>query len=185
IVRWYDFRDDADDFRKQLQAQAASGGGDFPEASHEALAAMNQLSWRTDSETARLAFWVGDAPHHGARASAMKSAILTARDQGIHIYPVASSGIDELTEYSMRAAAQLTGGRYLFLTDDSGVGDSHKTPTIPCYFVTALDEALLRMVEIEMDGEYHATEKGDVVRSVGNPKDGVCVSSQDVVSHAF
>src|SRR5690606_16414418 len=110
IVRWYDFRDDADDFRKQLQAQAASGGGDFPEASHEALAAMNQLSWRTDSETARLAFWVGDAPHHGARASAMKSAILTARDQGIHIYPVASSGIDELTEYSMRAAAQLTGG---------------------------------------------------------------------------
>ncbi len=59
-----------------------------------------------------------------------------ARSLDVHIYPVASSGVDELTELTMRSAAQLTGGRYLFLTDDSGVGGAHMEPSIPCYFVT-------------------------------------------------
>ena len=74
----------------------------------------------------------------------MANSLRVTRDQGVHVYPVASSGVDELTELSMRSAAQLTGGRYLFLTDDSGVGGEHKEPSIPCYVVTKLDDALLR-----------------------------------------
>jgi hypothetical protein len=35
----------------------------------------------------------------------------------------------------MRAAALVTGGQYLFLTDDSGVGDAHGEPHISYPFV--------------------------------------------------
>jgi len=135
---------------------------------------MNQLGWRGDPTTARLAFWVADAPHHADRAAQIAAAIDVAAGQDVHLYPVASSGVDELTEYSMRAAAQLTLGRYLFLTDDSGVGGEHKEPSIPCYFVTRLDDAILRMVDIEMSGDYHEPDSADVIRAGGNPADGAC-----------
>jgi hypothetical protein len=92
----------------------------------------------------------------------------------VHIYPVASSGVDELTELTMRSAAQLTGGRYLFLTNDSGVGGDHKEPSIPCYFVTKLDDAILRMVDIEMSGVYHEPNASEVLRTGGDPQNGAC-----------
>ena len=135
---------------------------------------MNQLAWRSDDATAKLAFWVADAPHHDNKASALRSALQSAQDQGVHIYPVASSGVDELTELTMRSAAQLTGGRYLFLTDDSGVGGAHKEPSIPCYFVTKLDAAILRMVDIEMSGTYHEPAADEILRSGGDPQNGAC-----------
>jgi hypothetical protein len=153
---------------------AADGGGDFPEAPDAALAVLNQLGWRSDANTARLAFWVADAPHHADKAQAMLTAIRDTHASDVHMYPVASSGVDDLTELSMRSAAQLTGGRYLFLTDDSGVGGAHKEPSIPCYFVTHLDRAILRMVDIEITGEYREPEPVDVVRTGGDPQDGAC-----------
>ncbi|MEO8177639.1 MAG: vWA domain-containing protein [Deltaproteobacteria bacterium] len=170
----FDFGTDPEVFRQHLADQSAGGGGDIPEAPEAALAAMNQLSWRTDDATARLAFWVADAPHHAEQATAMKAAFLAAQSAGVHIYPVASSGVDELTELSMRSAAQLTGGRYLFLTDDSGVGNSHKEPSIPCYFVTKLNAAILRMVDIEMSGVYREPTAAELIRAGGNPQDGAC-----------
>ncbi|HEX3598012.1 MAG TPA: VWA domain-containing protein, partial [Polyangiaceae bacterium] len=103
-------------------------------------------TWRSDEKTARLAFWVADAPHHDSRKAEMADALRDTHDVGVHIYAVAASGVDELTEDTMRSAAELTGGRYLFLTNDSGVGGAHKEPEIPCYFATHLDDAILRMV---------------------------------------
>jgi hypothetical protein len=108
-----------------------------------------------------------------------------ARTQGIHIYPVASSGVDELTEFSMRAAAQLTGGRYIFLTDDSGVGNPHIEPTIPCYFVTKLDDAILRMVDIELNGEYREPAESEIIRVGGDPQDGACTLPDGQSATAF
>jgi hypothetical protein len=175
VARAFDFRAAGEEFRAQLGQQSSGGGGDFPEASEAALAAMNQLAWRADAATARLAFWVTDAPHHAERAGALRDAIAVAQAQGVHLYPVASSGIDELTELTLRSAAQLTLGRYLFLTDDSGIGGAHKEPSIPCYFVTRLDDAILRMVDIEMSGVYREPDANQVIRSGGNPTDGACV----------
>jgi hypothetical protein len=174
VTRAFDFEAAGAGFRDRLGAQSAGGGGDYPEAPDAALAAMNQLSWRSDPTTARLAFWVGDAPHHIDRAGALAAAVEVAASQDVHLYPVASSGVDELTEYAMRSAAQLTLGRYLFLTDDSGVGGEHKEPTIPCYFVTRLDDAIVRMVDIEMSGVYHEPATAEVIRSGGDPADGAC-----------
>ncbi|KYG05922.1 hypothetical protein BE21_37810 [Sorangium cellulosum] len=174
VVRWFDFRDDPDEFQAKLAAQAAGGGGDFPEAPDMALSKAADLAWRTGNDTARLAFWVADAPHHDTNAGAMAEGIRALKDLGVHVYPVASSGVDELTEITMRSAAQLTGGRYLFLTDDSGVGGAHKEPTIPCYYVTKLDRAILRMVDIELSGVHREPASSEILRTGGDPEDGAC-----------
>lgn len=174
VTRYFDFRGDPAEFRTHLAAQKADGGGDFPEAPQAAFEVLNQFSWRTEPDVARLAFWVADAPHHDQQAEALAKGIRGARAHGIHVYPIASSGVDELTELTMRSAAQLTGGRYLFLTDDSGVGGVHKEPTIPCYFVTKLDEALLRVVEAEMSGVVRTPSAASIVRTVGSPAEGKC-----------
>ncbi|MDB4995937.1 MAG: hypothetical protein JWM74_3369, partial [Myxococcaceae bacterium] len=155
VVHPFDFQQDAAGYQATLDALSASGGGDFPESPDQGLAAANALSWRTDADTARLIFWVADAPHHSDRGQQMADAIRGAAQNGIKIYPVASSGIDELTELTMRSAAQLTGGRHMFLTNDSGVGGPHKEPSIPCYFLTKLDRAMLRTFYFEMSGNYH------------------------------
>jgi hypothetical protein len=182
VTQNFDFDTDPETFRSNLAAQSVGGGGDFPEAPEAAFEAMNQLSWRTDDATARLAFWVADAPYHDRDAADMTAAIAGAQSLGVHIYPVASSGIDEFTELGMRSAAQLTGGRYIFLTDDSGVGGAHLEPSIPCYFVTRLDVAMLRMVNIEMSGEYQVPADDEIIRTGGDPQDGACeLSSGDAV----
>lgn len=85
----------------------------------------------------------------------------------------------------MRSAAQLTGGRYLFLTDDSGVGGVHKEPTIPCYFVTKLDDAPLRMVDTGLSGLYREQEAAAVLRTGCDPKAGVCTPSSGQVVQVY
>jgi hypothetical protein len=174
IVRWFDFRSDPQEFQFQLSRQSAGGGGDFPEAPDDGLSTAADLSWRSSDATAKLAFWVADAPHHDENAEAMANAIRELGQKDVHVYPIASSGVDELTELTMRSAAQLTGGRYLFLTDDSGVGGAHKEPTIPCYYVTRLDDAILRMVDIELTGAYREPTKSEIIRTGGNPQAGEC-----------
>ncbi len=102
------------------------------------------------------------------------NAIRSARDKHIHIDPVPASGVDDLAEYSMRAAAQLTGGRHVLLTNDSGVGDTQKEPEIPCYFVTKLDVAVKRMINIELSGEYREPVADQIIRTGGDPHGGAC-----------
>jgi hypothetical protein len=177
VVRWFDFRSDTVEFRTKLDTASAGGGGDFPESPDQALGIAHRLSWRPDPTNARVMFWVADAPHHADKAQPMADAIRATRDKGIHMYPVAASGIDDLTEHTMRTAAQLTGGRYLFLTDDSGVGGAHKEPRLPCYFVTKLNSAILRMVDVEMSGVYREPTQDEIIRTGGNPTNGICTLS--------
>jgi hypothetical protein len=73
-------------------------------------------------------------------------------------------------EYLMRLTAALTQARYLFLTDDSGIGNSHAEPHIPCYSVQKLDDLLRRMVLFELTGESAAPR--NVIRTVGEPSSG-------------
>lgn len=185
VTRSFDFRDDAAAVSRDLGEQRADGGGDFPEAPDRALAEANQLHWRADSDNARVVFWVADAPPHEDKKQAFVAAITAASNQDVHIYPVASSGIDEPTELIMRSAAQLTGGRYLFLTDDSGVGGEHKVPTLPCYYVTKLDAAILRMIHIEMTGVYKEPSSAEIIRTGGNPSARECTLQDGQQVRAF
>jgi hypothetical protein len=182
VVRASDFSSDPSVAAASLASMSAEGGDDYPEAVAAALSATNGLDWQSDG---RLVFWIADAPHHSGEEASVAASLTLANTSGIHIYPVASSGVDELTELTMRSAAQLTGGRYLFLTDDSGVGGEHKEPSLPCYFVTKLDDAVTRMVSIEVSGSYEEPASEDILRTGGDPSDGACQLEDGSVVVAF
>jgi len=100
---------------------------------------------------------------------------------GVRVYPVASSGVADLAEYVLRTSAFLTLGRYLFLTDDSGVGNPHQEPhqpteptAQPCYHIQKLEQLLIRMIQSELEGSLISPDANTIVRTVGNPLNGVC-----------
>jgi hypothetical protein len=177
VFRTFDFTSDPQTFTATIGQQTAEAGGDYPESPEIGLSQLPSLSWRNDPTVARIGFWVADAPHHASRAPQMEAAIQGLQASGVHLYPVSASGTDDLLEYTMRSAAQLTGGRYLFLTDDSGIGDPHKIPEIPCYYVTLLEKALVRVSLMELSGQYIPPSASDVVRTFGDPtKAGACTT---------
>jgi hypothetical protein len=176
VLRSFDFTSDLAAFRNTLAAQSGSGGGDLPEAVDQALAATGKLSWQPGA-VARVAFWIADAPHHADRASAVVAALQGVVENAVHIYPVAASGQDDLGEYTMRTVAEVTGGRYLFITNDSGIGGGHAEPHIPCYFVTTLESAMRRMISTEVGGDYVAPPASEIIRTSGNPNGQSCTLS--------
>ncbi|MBM7566809.1 vWA domain-containing protein [Paenibacillus sacheonensis] len=148
VVKAFPFTDDIDKVVSQLSEQKAAGGGDFPEAVDEALAsAIDKHEWSGDAR-ARLLFLVMDAPPHHERkvTKRLRELTETAAAEGIRIIPVASSGVDEHTEYIMRFLASATGGTYLFLTDHSGIGNDHLKPEVGEYEVKALNDLLVEVI---------------------------------------
>ncbi len=89
------------------------------------------------------------------------------------IYPVAASGVAEACELVMRTAALLTGAEYLFLTDDSGVGNPHAEPHIPHYQVQRLDRLMIRMIASELAGKRISAEPDEIIRTVDHRPDSV------------
>jgi hypothetical protein len=180
VTRHFDFTSDLTRFERQLGRQRADGGGDYPEAMGAALVEAGALSWtpRGSGSAARVAFVVADAPPHAERAAASLEAADELRTQGVAIYPVAASGVADEAEFVMRAAAVLSGGEYLFVTDDSGVGDAHAEPHIPCYAVETLRDAMTRVVRAELAGHRIEADPRRTIRRVGQAQDGVCTPSQ-------
>jgi hypothetical protein len=175
VAKGFDFTTDTSKFRSSLRAQSAGGGGDTPEAVVEGLSTGLSQQWRGGANVAKIAFWVADAPAHPGEGQKLANVIRDAKKKGVHIYPIASSDADDAAEYQMRSAAQMTAGRYVFLTNDSGIGNSHAEPHIPCYNVSRLDHAIVRMIQVEMSGKFAAPESNQVVRSVGRPNaEGKC-----------
>lgn len=166
VRRVFDFTDSLPKFRENLAAQSAHGGGDHPEAMHVALEAAKDLSWR-DGNTARVMFLVADASPHRQHIDRSMDAVKELRRKSVAVYPLASSGIRPEFEYLMRGAAFLTRGRYLFLTDHSGVGNAHAKPQAPKYEVEPLKQLMVRMIASELAGkevlaqEVIATEQSD------------------------
>lgn len=175
VAKGFDFTSDTNKFRSSLRAQSAGGGGDTPEAVVEGLSTGLSQQWRGGANVAKIAFWVADAPAHPGEGQKLANVIRDAKKKGVHIYPIASSDADDAAEYQMRSAAQMTAGRYVFLTNDSGIGNSHAEPHIPCYNVSRLDHAIVRMIQVEMSGKFAAPESNQIVRSVGRPNaEGKC-----------
>lgn len=186
VAKGFDFTTDTNKFRASLRAQSAGGGGDTPEAVVEGLSTGLQQQWRGGANVAKLAFWVADAPAHPGEGTKLASVIRDAKKKGVHIYPVASSDADAEAEYQMRSAAQMTAGRYVFLTNDSGIGNSHAEPHIPCYNVSRLDHAIVRMIQVEMTGHSVEAAPAEVVRAVGRPnKEGQCQLSSGMLVASY
>lgn len=131
-----------------IKKQYAAGGGDYPEAVEEGLEkALQELDWNPAART-RLLFLVLDAPPHQDDSTIQKMTQLTrlAAAKGVRIIPVVASGINKSAEYLFRSIALATNGTYVFLTDDSGIGNPHIKPTTDEYEVEKLNDLLVRLV---------------------------------------
>jgi hypothetical protein len=146
VTRVQPFTDDVDATVAFLSGTQAGGGGDFPEEMNAAFRETMQLGW-SEEPAARMLFVVADAPpHEYADATyTYHDALADASRRGIAVFPLASSGIDRPTEYLMRAMAVATGGKYIFLTDDSGIGNPHLTPETP-FQVEPLNDLMVREI---------------------------------------
>lgn len=173
VTQKFDFTSDLAEFKGNLSQQSADGGGDFPEAMDQAMKLVPELSWNSGN-TARMSFLIADAPPHKENRAALLTAINTLRPMGVKLFPIAASGVDGEAEFLMRVGGQATLGRYLFLTDDSGVGNSHAEPTIPCYNVQKLNNLVYRVIASELQGVRLPADPEEIVRTVGEPVEGVC-----------
>ena len=140
------------DYRKTIQyisMQYADGGGDLPEAVHTALeAGLQNLAWNT-SARARIAFLVLDAPAHQDHQGVVESLQASIREyakQGVKLIPVFCSSPSKECEFMCRFFAVLTGGTYVFLTDDSGVGGDHIEASVGDFQVEPLNDLLVRLI---------------------------------------
>jgi len=154
VVRSFPFTTDMNSALTELRAQSAQGGGDFEEAVEQALAnAVDEHDWSASARS-RLLFLVLDAPphHFASTLESLQATVRRAAELGVRIVPVTASGIDKSTEFLMRFLDVATGGTYVFLTDDSGIGGGHldPQPTIGDYEVEYLNELLIRLINASL-----------------------------------
>ena len=147
-VNSHPFTKDLDEAVKWINNESTDGGGDYPEAVDKALEdALNNHEWKEDA--VKLAFLVLDAPPHNGNAveKRLLATIKGMAEKGIRVIPVASSGVDKESEFICRKFAVATGGTYTFLTDDSGIGESHIEPTIGSYDVKKLNDLMVEITQ--------------------------------------
>jgi von Willebrand factor type A domain len=177
VTRTYPFVSSLDAMQSNLQAQYAEGGGDYPEAMDLALARAVSQDWRPDAVKSLLL--VADAPPHDENIGKAWRVAEAARAKRIQIVPVAASGVGDVAEYVMRAMAAATQSRYIFLTDDSGIGNPHATPAVDCFLVTRLDRLVRRVLDSQISGRRVEPREGEVIRSVGRYEGGKCILPPD------
>ena len=173
VVRNMGFTKNLSTMRRWLRGQEASGGGDYPEAAAAALESAVALNWRR-GQGERLLFHVADAPPHKRDADRYLRAARAGASKNIQIFGLGASGVALESEFLMRQAAAMTEGRYLFLTDDSGVGYAHAEPTVSCYVVTQLSGLMARVIGSELSGRRIEPAPDSIIRRVGSYDRGVC-----------
>jgi len=154
VVATRDFTSDVAGFVAALREVQAGGGGDEPEDLNAGLhSALTEPSWRGDGAV-KLVFLVADAPPQlGYDGPDYAEDVLLAAERGVIVHSIASSGLNDQGEFVFRQLAQLTGGRFVFLTygaDGASPGDS--TPHhVDGYSVLALDDLVVQLVAEELE----------------------------------
>ncbi len=140
--------DELDQTVRFIEEQSAAGGGDFPEAVDRALEKAVQQNWNPMAAN-KIIFLLLDAPPHGHEKSmnSIRAQIKIAAEKGIKIIPITASGIDRETEFLMKFMAMLTNGTYVFITDDSGIGNTHLTPVVEDYEIEKLNDLIIRLIK--------------------------------------
>ena len=148
VTRSFDFESNIDKVKAQLDLQGANGGGDYEEAVEEALRVSLAQSWN-DQARSKLMFLMLDAPPHFTEKNVamIKAQIKKAQEQGIRIIPVVASGANKNVEFLMRFFSVSTNGTYVFLTDDSGIGNPHIEATTEDFKVEKLNDLIVRLIE--------------------------------------
>ncbi len=149
IVKHSGFTNNLDETLKFINQQKAKGGGDYPEAVDTALkTALSELQWSEHAKT-RILFLLLDAPPHYEPEVVERLHDYTTElaKKGIKVIPITASGIDKETEFLMRFMAIATNGTYVFITNDSGVGNDHLKASVGEYQVEKLNSLLVRLIE--------------------------------------
>ncbi len=157
VTRTFDFTPDVTDFTAALRDVVADGGGDYAEALDQGLHdALAEPSWR-GGDAVQLVFVIADAPPHlgdGFESTSVDYAAeaLSAATRGVKIHPIASSGLDDQGEFVLRQLAQLTLGRFNFLTYGAdGASPGESTPHhVDDYSVLSLDELVVELIADEL-----------------------------------
>lgn len=148
VTREFDFNDNVDLVKNYLAQQNADGGGDYEEAVEEALKVSLSQSWNDNAKT-KLLFLLLDAPPHlnAENVATIKEQIRKAQKKGIKIIPIVASDANKQVEFLMRSFSVATNGTYVFLTDDSGIGNDHMEATTKEFEVEKLNDLIVRLIE--------------------------------------
>jgi hypothetical protein len=108
---------------------------------------IEEHQWSENAKT-RIAFLLLDAPpHHESQIiEELQSSIRMAAKKGIKVIPITASGIDKDTEFLMRFFSISTNSTYVFITDDSGIGNDHLEPSVGEYEVEFLNDLMVRLI---------------------------------------
>lgn len=154
VVKDRNFTEDIDTQVAFLKQQSAGGGGDFEEAVDQALDSAKNLSW-TEGDSTKVLVFVADAPSHDKDVQKWSNLTLEFAKMGVRILTVASSGIDKKTEYFFRCQSIITGGVYVHITNDSGIGGDHiEASTEEKEEVELLNDCLVRIINGFHTGDF-------------------------------
>lgn len=161
----FDFTSTVDELVTFIDSQKVDGGGD--EAVEVALSEILELSWDSTAIARVVFLMLDEAPGYRAgQLDTLHQAITTCASRGIRLVPIVSSGTtsfqDKMLEYLMRSMALATNGTSAFLTDDSGIGDSHTDPTAEVVKVETLKDLMFRVIR-EMSEVKNCDERDMVV----------------------
>ncbi len=148
LVKHSEFTNNIENTIDFITEQHAGGGGDFPEAVHSGLhEAINTLDWSDQART-RIAFLLLDAPPHKTLeiTQSLQNSISQAARKGIKLIPITASGIDKDTEFLMRFFSVITNSTYVFITNDSGIGNTHIEASVGEYEVEFLNDLMVRLI---------------------------------------
>lgn len=154
-----------------INKQSAGGGGDTPEAVEDALEeAIYKMNW-SENSVSRIMFFLLDAPPHQTEEIKAQMLKLTkvAAEKGIRVVPIMASDAQGDTEYLMRSLATATNGTFLFLTNDSGIGNDHAEPSVGPYTPSFLNELMLKVIKNMTAFEACDIPQEQEVEVQGNP----------------
>ena len=148
LTKVSEFSDNVEKTSSFINDNQAGGGGDYEEAVEDGIDQALRLDWNPNA-VSRLAFLILDAPpHHKPETLAiLKSQITEAAKRGIELIPITASGIYRETEFLMKYFSIITNATYLFITDDSGIGNEHLDPVVDDFEVEKLNDLIYRLIK--------------------------------------
>lgn len=153
ITKSFAFNDDIEEVQRFINNAKAAGGGDFEEAVQVAFDEANSIQWSQNAT--KLLIHIADAPAHDEDVRSWNNSINDLASKGVRIISVASSGIDKKTEYFFRSQSIITNGYYLYITDESGVGEEHLEGSVEERpVVEYLNDALVRLINGYHSGHF-------------------------------
>lgn len=165
-----------------IQDQDAGQGGD--EAVEEALqAAIEELEWRPSAHTKILFFILDEQPLTNREVmDKMHYYIKEASALGIRIVPIIASAEkmshSKSLEFLMRSMALATNGTAFMLTNHSGIGNDHATPTTDVYDVELLNSIIKRIIY-----QYSYMPDCDDIMSIEDVSDTTFVYPINIIAH--